>query len=132
LEDSKMGCGLGRISGTLLGVVLLGFFAAASVGVPRVLAAPAKGMAVNSYFVYVGTYTGPTSKGIYGFRFDPKTGQFTSTGLVAELANPSWLVTDPQHRFLYAVTEMGPEPGADDYKKNGSISAYSINSKTGA
>jgi 6-phosphogluconolactonase len=128
-----MGNALGRISKSWLGVVLLGLFAAASVGGPRVLAAPAKGMAaVNSYFVYVGTYTGPTSKGIYGFRFDPKTGQFTSTGLVAELANPSWLVTDPQHRFLYAATEMGPERGADDYKKNGSISSYSINPKTGA
>jgi 6-phosphogluconolactonase len=97
------------------------------------MAAPAKGMAtVNSYFVYVGTYTGPTSKGIYGFRFDSKTGQFTSTGLAAELPNPAWLVTDPQHRFLYAATEMGHEPGADDYKKNGFISSYSINPKTGA
>jgi 6-phosphogluconolactonase len=86
----------------------------------------------SSYFVYIGTYTGSTSKGIYGFRFDPKTGKLTSTGLVAELANPSWLVTDPQHRFLYAATEMGPEPGADNYKKNGSISSYSINPKTGA
>ncbi len=27
---------------------------------------------------------------------------------------------------------MGPEPGADDYKKNGFISSYSINPKTGA
>jgi 6-phosphogluconolactonase len=97
------------------------------------MAAPAKGMTTaSSYFVYVGTYTGPTSKGIYGFRFDPKTGQFTSTGLVAELPNPAWLVTDPQHRFLYAATEMGPEPGADNYKKNGAISSYSINPKTGA
>ena len=64
--------------------------------------------AASSYLVYVGTYTGPKSKGIYGFRFDPKTGQLTSTGLVAEMANPSWVVTDPQHRFLYAATEMGP------------------------
>jgi 6-phosphogluconolactonase len=128
-----MGCKLGRISKTWAGSVLLGFFIAASAAIPQALAAPAKGRTVaSSYFVYVGTYTGPTSKGIYGFRFDPKTGQFTSTGLVAELPNPSWLVTDSQHRFLYAVTEMGPEPGADDYKKNGFISSYSINSKTGA
>jgi 6-phosphogluconolactonase len=127
-----MGYQLGRISNVRVGVVLLIFFAA-SAGVPRAMAAPTKGMTTaSSYFVYVGTYTGPTSKGIYGFRFDPKTGQVTSTGLVAELANPSWLVTDPQHRFLYAATEMGPERGADNYKKNGSISSYSINPKTGA
>src|SRR5580700_10320213 len=123
---------LGWNANVWVGVLLLGFFAT-SAGAPQAMAAPGKSMTTaSSYFVYVGTYTGPTSKGIYGFRFDPKTGQFTSTGLVAELPNPSWLVTDPQHRFLYAATEMGPEPGADDYKKNGSISAYSINPKTGA
>jgi 6-phosphogluconolactonase len=128
-----MGYKLGRISKTWASSVLLGFFMAAFAAIPQALAAPAKGRNVaSSYFVYVGTYTGPTSKGIYGFRFDPKTGKFTSMGLVAELPNPSWLVTDPQHRFLYAVTEMGPEPGADDYKKNGFISSYSISPKTGA
>jgi 6-phosphogluconolactonase len=127
-----MGYQLGWNSNVWVGVLLLGFFAT-SAGAPRAMAAPAKGMTTaSSYFVYVGTYTGPTSKGIYGFRFDPKTGQFTSTGLVAELPNPAWLVADPQHRFLYAATEMGPEPGADNYKKNGSISSYSINPKTGA
>jgi 6-phosphogluconolactonase len=128
-----MGDQLGRISNVWVGVALLGFFATASAGAPRAMAAPAKGMtAASSYFVYVGTYTGPTSKGIYGFRFDPKTGRFTATGLVAELPNPAWIVTGPQHRFLYAASEMGPEPGADNYKKNGSISSYSINAKTGA
>ena len=127
-----MGYQLGWNSNVWVGVLLLGFFAT-SAGAPRAMAAPAKGMTTaSSYFVYVGTYTGSTSKGIYGFRFDPKTGQFTSTGLVAELPNPAWLVTDPQHRFLYAATEMGPEPGADNYKKNGAISSYSINPKTGA
>ena len=88
--------------------------------------------AASSYLAYVGTYTASSSKGIYSFRFDPKTGQLTSTGLAAELVNPSFLATDPQHRFLYAVTEMGSEPGADDYKKNGAVSSYSINPKTGA
>jgi 6-phosphogluconolactonase len=127
-----MGYRFGRISTVSMGVLLLGFFAA-SADVPRAMAAEAKGMtAASSYFVYVGTYTGPTSKGIYGFRYDPKTGKLTSTGLVAEVANPSWLVTDPRHRFLYVVTEMGPERGADNYKKNGAISSYSINPKTGA
>ena len=128
-----MGYKLGRILKTWAGFVFLGFFMAACAAGPQALAAPAKGRNVaSSYFVYVGTYTGPTSKGIYGFRFDPKTGQFTPTGVAAELPNPSWLITGPQHRFLYAVTEMGPEPGADDYKKNGFISSYSINPKTGA
>ena len=85
-----------------------------------------------SFLVYIGTYTAATSKGIYNYRFDTKTGKLTPIGLAAELPNPSFLATDPQHRFLYAVTEMSNEPGADDYKKNGMVSSYSINRKTGA
>ena len=73
-----------------------------------------------------------TSKGIYNYRFDTKTGKLTPIGLAAELPNLLFLATDPQHRFLYAVTEMSNEPGADDYKKNGMVSSYSINRKTGA
>ncbi len=88
--------------------------------------------AASSYLAYVGTYTASSSKGIYSFRFDPATGQLKPIGVAAELPNPSFLATDPQHRFLYAVTEMGPEPGADDYKKNGFVSSYSIDRKTGA
>jgi 6-phosphogluconolactonase len=67
------------------------------------------------YFVYTGTYTGQKSEGIYVHRFDAETGQFTSIGLAAKVANPSFIATDPHHRFLYAVTEMGEEPGADSY-----------------
>src|SRR5580692_1517826 len=88
--------------------------------------------AASSYLAYVGTYTASSSKGIYSFRFDPATGQLKPMGVAAELPNPSFLATDPQHRFLYAVTEMGPEPGADSYKKNGWVSSFSIDRKTGA
>ncbi len=108
-----MGYKLGRISKTWAGPVLLGVFMAASAAIPEALAAPAKGRNVaSSYFVYVGTYTGPTSKGIYGFRFDPKTGQFTPTGLVAELSNPSWLVTDPQPSLPIRGDGNGPGTGS--------------------
>src|ERR1700689_1048966 len=96
--------------------------------IPRRLCAAGK----LSFLVYIGTYTASTSKGIYNYRFDTKTGKLTPIGLAAELPNPSFLATDPQHRFLYAVTEMSNEPGADDYKINGKVSSYSINRKTGA
>lgn len=78
--------------------------------------------AKSSYFAYVGTYTHAISKGIYVYRFDSKTGQFTSIGLAAKMANPSFLVADPRHRFLYAVSESG---------KSGSISSFSIDPATG-
>ena len=100
---------------------------------PQLLTAEANKMTpANPYLVYVGTYTATGSKGIYNYRFDPKTGKLTPIGVAAQIANPSFLATDPQHRFLYAVTEMGQEPGADSYKKNGSISSFSMDRKTGA
>jgi 6-phosphogluconolactonase len=105
----------------------------AAAGGPQALGAPAKKtMTANSSFVYVGTYTGTGSKGIYSYHFNPSSGMLTPIGVAAEQANPSFLVTDPHHRFLYAATEMGDEPGAKTYQKNGTISSYSIDPKTGA
>lgn len=81
----------------------------------------------GSYLVYVGTYTGPESKGIYAFRFDPASGKSTPIELVAETTNPSFLAIDPSHHYLYAANEVG------DYKgeKSGGISAFAIDRKTG-
>lgn len=90
-------------------------------------AAAAKAPAAKSYIVYVGTYTGPQSKGIYGMRFDPASGKSTPLGVMAETTNPSFLAIDTSHRYLYAVNEVG------DYKgeKSGGVSAFSIDGKTG-
>lgn len=85
----------------------------------------------QSYFVYVGTYTGADSKGIYGYRFDEGAGGLAPLGVAAEIVNPSWAVTDPAHRHLYAVTEM-IEPGPNAYKVNGYISSFSIDPRTGS
>src|ERR1700733_7405480 len=111
----------------------LAVFMLAWVGFPRPLRGETKKIpAASSYLVYVGTYTAGTSKGIYNYHFAPKTGHLTPIGVAAEVVNPSFLVTDPQHRFLYAVTEMGQARGPDAYKTNGSISSFSIDRKTGA
>ena len=83
----------------------------------------------GSYFVYVGTYTTSTSKGIYLYRFDAKTGQLSPRGGRDSLANPSFAVIDPSHRFLYAVTEMGNQ---GDTNSGGSISSFSIDPKSGS
>ena len=83
--------------------------------------------AKHPYLIYVGTYTGPSSKGIYGFRFDLDSGKSTSLGLVGESTNPSFLAIDPSQRYLYAVNEVG------DYKgeKTGGVSAFAIDRKMG-
>ena len=118
---------------TLAKWVVLAVFLLAWAGLSRPLRGETKKIpAASSYLVYVGTYTAGTSKGIYNYHFDPKTGQLAPIGVAAEVVNPSFLATDPQHRFLYAVTEMGQAHGPDAYKTNGSISSFSIDRKTGA
>ena len=86
-----------------------------------------KALAHSDNLVYVGAYTGPNSKGIYAYRFDPATGGLTSLGLAAETTNPSYLAVDPTRRFLYAVNEIGNYQGG----KSGGVSAFSIDRATG-
>jgi 6-phosphogluconolactonase len=81
----------------------------------------------SQVLIYVGTYTGGESQGIYAFRMDPSSGKLTSLGLAAKSENPSFLAIHPSRRFLYAVNETGgPEPGA-----SGSVSAYRIEKADG-
>ncbi len=77
--------------------------------------------------VYVGTYTGPKSKGIYLLDFDPVTGALTPKGVAAETPSPSFLAISPDQKFLYAANEVGKFDG----KPTGSVSAFAIDPKTG-
>ena len=77
--------------------------------------------------VYVGTYTGKGSEGIYAYRFDPATGETNSLGLAAGTDNPSFLAVDPNGRFLYAVNELDTfhnEP-------TGAVSVFAIDRESG-
>jgi 6-phosphogluconolactonase len=76
----------------------------------------------NDEFVYIGTYTGPKSKGIYVYRLDLGSGAMTPLGLAAEVESPSFLAIHPNHRFLYAVSETEAFAG----KKSGAVSAFGI------
>ncbi len=86
------------------------------------------GLRAADYFMYVGTYTGQGSKGIYAWRFDPGAGTFTPVGLVAESANPSFLAAHPNGRFLYAVNEISH---FQRMSSTGSVSAFAIDPATG-
>lgn len=97
-----------------------------------VIAAPAaqdakKASSKSDYLVYIGSYTRHDSKGIYAYRFQPANGKLTSVGLVGETENPSFLALHPNHRFLYAVNEISNYQG----QRAGSVSAFSIDAKTG-
>jgi len=82
---------------------------------------------MSDYLVYIGTYTGPQSKGIYVYRLFTSTGKLTPLGLAAEITSPSFLAVHPNHRFLYSVNETDTHDG----EKTGSVSAFSIDPKTG-
>src|SRR6478672_7724079 len=56
--------------------------------------------------VYIGTYTGPTSKGIYVSRLNLESGVLSAPELAAETPSPSFLAARPQGDFLYAVNEV--------------------------
>lgn len=83
-------------------------------------------LAATDYEVFVGTYTGPHSKGIYSFRFDSATGKWTPLELAAATENPSYLVVDRQGRFLYAVNETESYKGTN----SGAVSAFAIDPAT--
>ncbi len=70
--------------------------------------------------VYVGTYTGRGSKGIYAFEFNLRTGEASQPRLVAETPDPSFLAIHPNAQFLYAVNEIWSGG------KEGSVSAFAI------
>jgi len=82
----------------------------------------------QEYLVYVGTYTGMGSEGIYAYRFHAASGGLKPIGLVAKTENPSFLSIDPNGKFLYAVNEL------DSFKQesSGAISVYSINPESAA
>ena len=76
--------------------------------------------------VYVGTYTGETSKGIYAFRFDDRTGGLTPLGLVAETPNPSFLTSSADGRFVFAVNELQSFGGVME----GSVTSFAADPAT--
>ena len=78
--------------------------------------------AADQYTVYVGTYTGAKSKGIYAFDFNAATGKAGEARLAAEIASPSFLALHPEGKVLYAVNEVNEVNG----EKGGGLSAFKI------
>ena len=88
---------------------------------------PERPHTMSDYFVYIGSYTGPKSRGIYVYKLASATGKLTPLGLAAETASPAFLAIHPNHRYLYAVNEVSKFDG----QKTGSVSAFSIDRSTG-
>lgn len=59
----------------------------------------------SDFYLFVGTYTGAESEGIYLYEFDTSTGTIDSIGLAAKTDNPSYIAFSPGNRIVYAVNE---------------------------
>lgn len=81
----------------------------------------------TSFDVYVGTYTGKQSKGIYRLRLNGQTGELSAPELAGETKNPSFLAIDPNHRYLFAIGEVNEVNGV----KQGGVSAFEIDAASG-
>ncbi|XZF13440.1 lactonase family protein [Chitinophagaceae bacterium MMS25-I14] len=64
----------------------------------------------NSYHLLVGTYTSGESEGIYVYDFNCETADSTLKHVIRNVANPSYLITSPDRRFVFAVNESGQTP----------------------
>ena len=84
------------------------------------VATPGFAQAQETYRVYLGTYTGKVSKGIYQCELNLKDGSLSSATLAGETSSPSFLAFHPNKKFLYAVNEG-----------QATISALAIDGKTG-
>ncbi len=82
----------------------------------------------NLLRVYVGTYTGAGSRGIYKVELDASNGAVVEGPvLAAQSENPSFLALCPGGRILYAVNEVPTFGG----RPTGAVSAFSVDPSTG-
>lgn len=79
----------------------------------------------HTWYLLTGSYTSGSSKGIYVYHFNTKTGKADSVSMIAS-SNPSFLAVAPNNKWVYAVNE-----NANDQGKGGSVSAYSFNKMNG-
>jgi 6-phosphogluconolactonase len=78
----------------------------------------------QQYYLFIGTYTKGTSKGIYVYRFDASTGDAQPVSVTDTGTNLSYLALSPDGRFVYAANETGG-------KDPGKVIAYSFDSLSG-
>jgi 6-phosphogluconolactonase len=78
----------------------------------------------QDFYLFVGTYTSGTSKGIYVYHFNAKNGTAEWVSNTDHADNPSFLTVAPDGRHLYAVNEVN-QNGA------GLVTAYTFDPSKG-
>jgi 6-phosphogluconolactonase len=83
--------------------------------------------AQNQNYLLVGTYTSGKSEGIYVYKFNTTTGDFSLVS-TAKSSNPSFLAVSPNKKFVYAVNENSD---STKFTMGGKVSAFSFNNVDG-
>lgn len=78
----------------------------------------------QKYYLFVGTYTGTGSKGIYVYRFDAATGKAQWISNTDSVVNPSFLAVASGDSTVYACTETRTVNA-------GGVTAFRFNRSTG-
>jgi 6-phosphogluconolactonase len=86
------------------------------------LALPVIAFTQNEHYLLIGTYTSGKSEGIYVYKFNSGTGDFSFVSKHAA-GNPSYLAVSPDKKYVYAVNE--------DRDDKGSVTAFSFNKENG-
>ncbi len=81
-----------------------------------------------THWLYVGTYTGAKSKGIYRIGYHAPSGKLEKVELAAEVQSPSFLAIDAEKSRLYSVGEIS-DFGS---RRSGAVSSFGLDKVTGA
>lgn len=80
-----------------------------------------------THWLFVGTYTGPKSKGIYRLPYQASSGKLGEASLAAEVRSPSFLAIDADKGRLISVGEVG-DFGS---RRSGAVSSFTLDRSTG-
>jgi 6-phosphogluconolactonase len=88
---------------------------------------PGAGASPDEVLVFFGTYTSAGSQGIYSYKFDSASGALSMAHVTGGIKNPSYLAVHPNHKYLYAVSEVVGSAG----HPGGSLWAFKIEGSSG-
>lgn len=78
-------------------------------------------------WIYVGTFEGRDSQGLYVFEFDRETLEFTERQTLSDRESPNFQALHPSGEYLYSVSN---EPFSEQ-TGHGTLTAYQIDGQTG-
>lgn len=82
-------------------------------------------IAQKESYMLVGTYTSGKSEGIYVYKFNSTTGEYSAVSSIKS-PNPSYLAVSPDQQYVYAVYEEG-----NNNRVGGSVASFKFDKSTG-